>query len=82
MGAIVAIRWDCFTISTEVGIMTNRAFVTVPSDIGLMSLALAKRTITENAMMFLAMAQTWGDGLIDWDKAMSWVNLACSLNAG
>ncbi len=77
----MAIRGDRFTIRTEVGIMTYGAFVTISNDVSPNGLALAEQTVTVNAMMFLAMARRWSDDLIDWDKAMSWVNLACTLDA-
>lgn len=82
MGAIVAIHWDRFTISTEIRVVTYGTFITVSNDVGLIGLEPAERTVTEDAMMFLLMARRWGDDLIDWDKPMSWVNLACTLDAG
>lgn len=82
MGAVVAICWICFAISTEIGVVTYGAFVTVAHDVGLIALALAKWTVTENAMMFLATARRWRNDLVNWDKAMSWVNLACAFDAG
>ena len=78
----MVIRWKCLAISAEIGIMTYSAFVTVASDVGLMSLAFAEWTVTEDTVVLLGAAQRRGDDFIDWHKTMSWVDLVCTLDAG
>jgi len=52
VGLIMRVRGASFAASTEVGIVTNSALVTVSLNIGLSTVALvAKRTITVDAMM-------------------------------
>lgn len=74
----MGVSWQSFATGTEVGVMADYTLVPVTGDVG--KLVLAKRTITENAIMGFYSCGRLGDCFIDRDKAMARVILWSVLN--
>ncbi len=81
MSTIVAIDWNSLAIGTEIGVMAHSALVAVANNVGLVDLALAERTVTEDAVVLLVAARRWCHDFIDWNETVPWVDMASTLDA-
>lgn len=72
---------DGLAIGTEIGIVTHSALVAITNDVGLITLTLAKRTITEDAVVLLAAAERRCNDLINRNEPVTWVGMASTLDA-
>jgi hypothetical protein len=81
MSSVVAVDWDSLTIGTEVGVVADCTLVTIANNIAAISLVLAERPITVDAIVNLRASRRLGNRLVDWHKTMTGVDMFCTLNA-
>ena len=81
MRAVVAVGGQGLTFGAEIGIMANRALVSIANDIALGAFRLAQWSVTVNARMTLhARCATW-NRIKEWNKPMGGMGLASIFDA-
>ena len=80
MGAVVAKRWDSFTIGTEVGVVADGTLIAGTSDILFVGFTGAERPIAIDAGMFLRAGGLVSKFFEKCGKTMARVDLRCAEN--
>lgn len=80
MSTIVAIGWQCLTLCTEIDIVTNSTFISIPSNESLD--IFAQWAITVDVVMDGATIAGKRDRLIERDESVTWMARPGGLDAG
>ena len=81
MGVVVLVSWVSLAILAEIGVVADSALVADTLDVRQVVFVLAKRSITENAVMPVGTVERLGQGLVNGYEAVARMNELGALDA-